>query len=373
MQYCPRCILPDTRPNIRFDADGNCNCGTAEKKRAIDWAQRLATLKRHIADIKGRAPRYDCVIPVSGGKDSTWQVIKALEFGLKPLCITWRTPARNQLGEQNLQNLIRLGVDHVDVSINPKIERAFMLAAFERHGSPAIPMHMAIFAIPVDFALRYGAPMIVWGENSAFEYGGDDPETLGSELNRAWLLKYGVTNGTTVDDWISNELPARDMNIYRWPSDEELRKAGVRALFLGQYIPWDPVMTFQEAAAHGFKTPEDGKPKTGYYAFADVDDDFIITIHHWLKWYKFGFTRVWDNLSIEIRNGRMKRDEAIAIVREAGDQTPMEEIDAFCAYVGITKARFFEIADRFRSPKVWSRRENVWCIEDFLIKDWAWT
>ena len=371
MRYCPRCVLPDTRPNIRFDDAGNCNCATSEKKQSIDWTQRMATLRRLAADIRGRAPRYDCIIPVSGGKDSTWQVIKALELGLKPLCITWRTPARNELGRANLENLIGLGVDHLDVSINPKIERAFTLAAYERHGSPAIPMHMAIFAIPVDHALRFNVPMIMWGENSAFEYGGDDHETLGMDLNRAWLLKYGVTNGTTAADWISNALPAREMQIYHWPSDEELRKAGVRAVFLGQYMQWDPVMTYREAAEHGFKAPE-GRPKTGYYAFADVDDDFIITIHHWLKWYKFGFTRTWDNLSLEIRNGRMTRNEAIEILRAAGDQTPTEEIDAFCRYVGITSARFFEIADKFRNPKVWTRRDNAWRIEDFLIKDWAW-
>ena len=372
MRYCPKCVLPDTRPNIRFDEAGNCNCATIEKKREIDWVQREATFRRLLSEIKGRSPRYDCIIPVSGGKDSTWQVIKALEYGLKPLCVTWRTPARNELGRANLENLIDLGVDHFDVSINPAIERAFTLKAFERHGSPATPMHMAIFAIPVDYALRYQVPIVLWGENSAFEYGGDDPATLGAELNRAWLLKYGVTNGTTAADWIGDDLPEREMRIYHWPTDAELRAGGVRAVFLGQYLQWDPIMTYREAAARGFRAPSDGKPKTGYYAFADVDDDFIITIHHWLKWYKFGFTRTWDNLSIEIRNGRMTRPQAIEILRQEGDQTPHEEIDAFCKYVGISRRRFFEIADTFRNPAVWKRRDGVWKIDDYLIKEWAW-
>lgn len=371
VRYCRNCILPETRPNIRFDDAGNCNCATGDKKRSIDWPSREANFRRLASDLKERAARYDCVIPVSGGKDSTWQVAKALEYGLKPLCVTWRTPARNELGRANLENLIRLGVDHVDISINPRIERAFTLAAFERLGSPAIPMHMAIFAIPVDFALRFQVPMVLWGENSAFEYGGDDPETLGVELNRAWLLKYGVTNGTTSQDWVSNELPPREMSIYHWPTDEELRSAGVRAVFLGQFFQWDPVMTYLEAKKVGFKALE-GKPKTGYYAFADVDDDFIITIHHWLKWHKFGFTRAWDNLSIEIRNGRLTREQAIEYLREAGEQTPHEEIEAFCQYTGITSARFFDIADKFRNPKVWTRRGGAWRIEDFLIDGWRW-
>lgn len=372
MRYCTKCILPDTRPNLRFDDAGNCNCATVEKKKAIDWLQREANFRRLLADIRGLGARYDCVIPVSGGKDSTWQVIKALEYGLNPLCVTWKTPARNELGAANLANLIGLGVDHLDVSINPKIERRFTLKAFERLGSPAIPMHMAIFAIPIDFALRFGAPIILWGENSAFEYGGDDPATLGTDLTRAWLMKYGVTNGTVAEDWIDDDLPAREMGIYHWPADEELRAAGIRATFLGQYLPWDPVKTYEEAAAHGFRALTD-KPKTGYYQFADVDDDFVITIHHWMKWYKFGFTRLWDNLSLEIRNGRLTRADAVEIVRSHGDETPEHEIDLFCAYVGITRARFFEIANRFRNPHVWVQKSGKWHVQDFLISDWTWT
>jgi N-acetyl sugar amidotransferase len=371
MRYCPVCILPDTRPNIRFDGAGYCNCATIEKKRTVDWAKRESALKHLLAGIKGRGRRYDCVIPVSGGKDSTWQVIKALEYGLKPLCVTWRTPARNDLGRANLNNLIRLGVDHFDVSINPHIERVFTFKAFERNGSPALPMHMAIFAIPMDAAIRYEVPLVLWGENSAFEYGGDDPETLGTDLNRAWLLRYGTTNGTTVDDWIEDDLPARDMAIYYWPTDAELRGSGIRAIFLGQYVQWDPVKTYEIASAHGF-VAHSGRPKTGFYEFADIDDDFIVTIHHWLKWYKFGFTRLWDNLSIEIRNGRMTRSQAVDVVRHHGEEKPDREIDLFCEYTRITRRRFFEISDRFRNPNIWKLRGNSWQIDDFLIKDWAW-
>jgi hypothetical protein len=112
---------------------------------------------------------------------------------------------------------------------------------------------------------------------------------------------------------------------------------------------------------------------TKFVAFADVDDEFLITIHHWMKWYKFGFTRLWDNLSLEIRNGRMSRDEAIAIVREAGDETPYEEIERFCDYVGITKERFVESAERFRNKEIWSQRDDgAWWLRDFLIDNWEW-
>ncbi len=120
LRYCQRCVLPNTRPNLRFDDVGNCNCATADKKREIDWQARERDFRDLVDRTKALNRSYDCVIPVSGGKDSTWQVIKCLDYGLRPLCVTWRTPARNALGQANLDNLISLGVDHLDFSINPQ-------------------------------------------------------------------------------------------------------------------------------------------------------------------------------------------------------------------------------------------------------------
>jgi hypothetical protein len=141
----------------------------------------------------GRAPAsacgYDCVIPVSGGKDSTWQVVKCLEYGLNPLAVTWKTPARTEVGAQNLANLVALGVDHIDYQINPKVERRFMLKALERFGSTAVPMHMALFSIPLTVAVRFEIPLVVWGENSALEYGGATNVRLPSQHHLAEKLR----------------------------------------------------------------------------------------------------------------------------------------------------------------------------------------
>jgi N-acetyl sugar amidotransferase len=324
-----------------------------------------------IEAVRAKNRPYDCVIPVSGGKDSTWQVVKCLERGLKPLCVTWKTPARSGLGSRNLGNLIALGVDHIDFSINPKVERRFTLMALERLGSPAIPMHMAMFAIPLKIARTFGIPLVIWGENSAYEYGGDDQSLTGPRLSRAWLLKYGVTNGTIAENWADNDLTLRDLEVYRWPTDQELANLEVMAVFLGHYFQWDPVCTYEVAKRHGFQALE-GHAKTGYYKFADVDDDFIITLHHWIKWYKFGFTRLWDNLSIEIRNGRMTRDEAIGVIRERGEERPEIEIDSFCAYTGINRDRFFQIVEKFRNPEIWSQEDGKWRIDGFLVEGWEW-
>lgn len=370
MQYCQKCVIPDSRPNIRFDAEGVCNaCRAADVKRKIDWQEREKNFRKLTEHYKRSGRGYDCLIPVSGGKDSIWQVVKCLEYGLKPLAVTWKTPARTPLGEHNLQQLVNLGVDHIDFQVSPEVEKKFLLEAFTRYGATGIPMHMAIFNIPLNFAVRMGISLMVWGENSAFEYGGTEEEWLGSRLDANWLKKYGVTHGTTAKDWVSEKLTEKELTPYFGPSAQDLEKNPVNAVFLGYYFEWDPVMSMTVAKAHGFKASD--APKTGYYDFADIDDDFI-SIHHYLKWYKFGMTRTFDNLSIEIRNGRLARENAVEILRERGDDTPHEDIEKFCAFTGITQKRFFEIAETFRNQNIWKKESGKWIIPGFLISDWSW-
>lgn len=371
MKYCVRCVLPDTRPNLALDAQGLCNaCRSHQTRAAIDWAARERAFADVAALAKSKSRGYDCLIPVSGGKDSHWQVLKCLEHGLNPLAVTWKTPARTALGQANLDNLVRLGVDHIDYQVNPLVERKFMYRSLVRYGDTAIPMHMALFAIPLGIAARFGIPLVVWGENSAFEYGEASQEHTGFRLDAAWLRTYGVTHGTVAADWVGDGLTAKELTPYCGPSDVELEAKGVSAVFLGYYFPWDPETTLAAAKAGGFRSREQG-PKTGYYDYADIDDDFI-SIHHFLKWYKFGFTRTFDNLSLEIRNGRMTREQAVAVIAGRGDETPHEDIDALCRFLGIDREHFFRVIEPFRNRDIWVRKDGVWKIEDFLIKDWNW-
>jgi len=372
MKYCTRCIIPSTRPNIAFDQSGVCDaCRNHGHRRDIRWTDREQAFREVVRNAKARSKGYDCLIPVSGGKDSHWQVIKCLEYGLNPLAVTWKTPGRTPVGQQNLDNLVSLGVDHVDYQINPSVERKFMYQALVRFGSTAIPMHMALFNIPLKIATRFEIPLVVWGENSAFEYGGTDDELKGFRLNKAWLDRYGVMHGTTASDWIAEDLTEKELTPYFGPSEEELEISGILAVFLGYYFPWDPETSFRVASAHGFSSRREG-PKTGYYDYADIDDDFV-SIHHYLKWYKFGFTRTYDNLSLEIRNGRITRERALEILKERGDETPWEDIAKFCDFVRISQEHFFEVAERFRNREIWVFEDGVWKIRDFIFSDWRCT
>jgi hypothetical protein len=179
-----------------------------------------------------------------------------------------------------------------------------------------------------------------------------------------------VTDNTTAADWIDADLSAQDLAPYFLPADEELEERQIKALFLGWYFRWDPQNSFRIASAHGFKARAEGA-RVGHLNYVNIDDDFI-AIHHHPKWHKYGITRTWDTLSIEIRMGRTTREQAIANLRAAGDETPWRDIERFCDYVGIAVPEYFEIVEGFRNPKIWTRRGDRWVIDGFLVDDFAW-
>lgn len=371
MKYCSKCVLPDTRPNLILDHEGVCNaCRAHAGKPDIDWSQRLADFQDLVSNVKAGSEGYDCVIPVSGGKDSTWQTLQCLNAGLRPLAVTWAPPLRTELGKRNLENLINLGVDHIDIRINPKFEKMFMLASYQKYGTTAIPMHMAIFSIPLIVAYRFNIPLIIYGENPAFEYGTGDNQLSGFELTEQWLKTHGVMAGTSAKDWVNEGFNERDLTMYQWPSSAELKKKEIKAIFLGYYLEWDPDQIQRIASSVGFYF-ESGGARTGFYDYADIDDRSI-SVHHYLKWYKFGFTRLFDNLSLEIRNSRMTRAQAIQIIREKGEQCPIDDIGLVCEFMGISVDDFFATAERFRNSAIWNRKSGQWKIDKFIISDWNW-
>ena len=154
------------------------------------------------------------------------------------------------------------------------------------------------------------------------------------------------------------------------PTDEELDQHNVKAIFLGYYFKWDVETSLNVAKEHGFEASN--APRTGIYNYADIDDDFI-SIHHWIKWYKFGITRSFDNLSLEIRSGRITRDQALEILKQRGQERPVADIRAFCKFTGISEDCFFEIVEGYRNPDIWYRDGNTWKIANFLIPEWKWS
>lgn len=371
MRFCSKCLIPDSRPAVTFDDEGVCYaCRSFAKRGEIDWDTRKQDFIALVEKVKNHPGPYNCMVPVSGGKDSTWQIVTCLEYGLKPLAFTQKVPLRTELGQRNLDNLVSLGVDHIDYQVDPRVESRFVRKAFFKYGAAGLPMHMAMYRMSLNVAYRFDIPLVVWGENSAIEYGSADSEISSFKMDSKWLKKYGVSHGTEPEDWISDDLSRRDLAPYLVPSDAEIDAKGMIVTFMAHFFPWSSRQSFEISSKHGFMNRPEG-PKVGYYDFADLDDD-IITVHHYLKYFKFGFTRAFDQLSLDIRNGILTRDEAIGKLRALGSQTPYEDIRNFCRFINITETEFFEVAEKYRNTAIWRKDGSIWKIDDYSVPDWDW-
>ena len=368
IKWCKRCILPNTRPNLFIQNNGLCSICSLKKEYKIDWDKRYKLLKNFTKKIKKFSKtNYDCIVPVSGGKDSYWQVLTALKLGLKPLAVTWKPSGRNTLGTENLNNLINLGIDHIDYVISPKIEASMMLKALKKFGSIGIPMHLSIFNITYKIAHSFNIPLIIWGENPSAEYGYKKISEVKKNPNYDYFMQHNIIKNTKPNIWKDKFLTSKDLNGYYFFSKQ---KKKIQSIFLGDYIQWDPKKIYKEVKKAGFK--ESNSAKTGYYNFADLDDDFI-SIHHYLKWYKFGFTRLFDNLSIEIRNKRISREKALKIIFRNKAKRPEKDIKKFCKFTNISIKEFNKILEKFRNRSIWKKnKKGKWFIKNFISNQYSW-
>lgn len=370
MRYCKLCVMPTTRPKLELNKEGICSaCIVAkEKKEEVDWKKREKEFKEILDKFRSKdKTKYDCIIPVSGGKDSIYQVhiIKNI-YNMNPLCVTFRTDARTFLGEKNIQALRDMGVDHIDFTPNPIGFRKLRKKCFFEEGDSSIPDHLAIWSIPPRIAIKFNIPLVIWGENPDIEYGAPEDERDVSKLTRKWLDKQNILKGKKAENWVDNNITLNEIQSLIYPSEEKLDKIGYTPIFLGYYLKWDAKKNVEIAKKYGFKTRKEG-PVVGIYDYADLDCMYIV-IHHYFKYLKFGFGSTSDHVSNEIRKGRMTREEGIKLVKEKdGTPPPDEYIEHFCKHVGITKEQFWETADKFRDKDIWRKNEKgEWYLEEWI-------
>lgn len=373
MRYCKECVQPETRPGIFLDDQGICSAciGHREKIEKIDWEERKGELGKLLAKFRRKGGcYYDCIVGVSGGKDSTYQVhvLKNI-FNMHPLCVTYKTPLRTDLGQANLDNMVRtLKVDLIELTVSPSTEKKFIYKAIEEVGDCAIPEHLGIFAFTLRMAINFRIPLVVWGENPQLEYGGTEEERKNPYLNRNWLMRHGLLQKRMAEDWIREDLSAEELVPFMIPSDEEFANAKICSTFLGHYLKWDPVENAKIAMDLGFKARVEG-PVMGLYDFSDVDCK-LITWHHYPKWLKFGMTRTFDNVAVEIRNGRMTRAEGIEwIRRNKDDMPPKDHLDSLCSFLGITQETLMHLLEKFRNTEIWKKdKDGNWYIPGFITE-----
>lgn len=369
LKYCARCVMPDTKPDLHIDAEGVCNaCRSYERRKEVDWDLRFQELLGVLE--KYRSPgnlHWDCIVPVSGGKDSTYQVLRVLQLGLNPLCVTSTTCDLTAIGRRNLENLKRLGVDHVDFSPNPLIRAKLNRIGLRQVGDISWPEHVSIFTIPVRAAVQFKVPLIIWGENSQNEYGGPAAAAEFNVLNRRWLEEFGGLLGLRVSDLVGMEgIEAKHLLAYVYPEDEDLARVGVTGLFLGHYIPWDGLSNALIAQANGFETY--GRTVEGSMVDYENLDNHQTGIHDYFKFLKFGFGRATDLACMHIRRGRLSRQDGLDAVRRLDGTFPWQylgkPLDAILKPLDLDVEEFIGICDRFTNKKIFKRDASGALVKD---------
>lgn len=363
--------MPFGKPDLTFDDEGVCDaCRSAERKNLIDWDARASEFIKLVAKYKAIAEElgspYDCIIPVSGGKDSTFQTLVCLEYGLKPLLVSFEPTMATELGKKNLKNnnAILDGCDLIQFRKNPHPYRKMARIAFETVGDHDWINHVGIFTVPVHFAITYKVPLLIWGENCQEEYGGPNEEARRTqELDANWLQEFGGLLGLRVQDMIDDHgFDKRDLSPYIYPEEEDLLLYGIKTqykitgLYLGSFFKWDAFNQVKEIKQHGWRDKEN--PVTGTYRTYENLDCELVSFHDYLKYVKFGFCRTTDHACIDIRNGRLTRDEAIDLARKFDGRYPLRHEAAFCSYLGMNKDEVRKVIDSFTNTEIFETYED---------------
>ena len=364
MKYCANCVMPDTKPGVVLDERGFCNaCRTKEIKESLDWDERFKQLETLVAEIKAKNyPFYDCIVPVSGGKDSWFQAMMLAErFGLKVLCVTLASHLPTTEGIENLNNMIKdLNVDHMKITIKPSVFRNIRRKCFLEQGEPNWAEHCAMFSSVINTALIYEVPLVVWGEDIAFEFGGlqrQESKPSAIAINKSDLIKE-----KTVSDWLGTDISDRDVFFYKYPDYDKLKNANVNSIYLGHFLHWYGRKNYEIVKERGFTGRRAG-PLSGNYLNYDNIDEKLCEINIWFKYLKFGFWRATDQCCYDIWNNRMTRNEAVEIVNRLSDEFPKEYFQDFLRFHKISEEEFWETVDKFRNSDVWEMKKGEWVLK----------
>lgn len=374
LRRCTRCVLPETHESVIFDKEGVCNvCRNSEVKKTIDWKAREKELHELVEQYRGKGV-YDCIIPFSGGKDSTytlWYVVERLK--LKPLVVSFDHGFyRPRTVENNEKTQRTLGVDFLKFRSDWKVVRLLMKEALKRKGDFDWHAHAGSFAYPMQIAVKHKIPLLFWGEPSAeytayYNYN-DTEEVDERRFNR--FVNLGIT-AEDMQGFLKDKVTARDLDPYRYPALQDLKALNVRSVCLGSYIPWDVKKNSDIISKKiGWQGDHvEGVPPKYYYEKIEYQ---LQGPRDYLKFIKRGYARTTHLCSIDIRNGRMTRGEAAKLIRKYEGKRP-PSLDYILKIIGITEKEWRKIAVSHTVPPYkhdFSKEKNDKMLWDMKLWDW---
>lgn len=362
MKYCKKCVMPDTKPYIIFDEEGVCTaCRAHEKKRdalkGINWEERKAEFDVLInGTITQKAPFYDVVVPVSGGKDSITQVHRLLPYKMRMLAVNVDYGIKTEIGRHNLDLIPNvMGANLIIYRPQQDLHKRLIRIGLEDFGDPDLLSHTLLHAYPLWVALKFQVPLVLLGENSAFEYSGGGTG-IENKMTKEWFTHYAANNGRDAK-YISKKynISYDLLKFYDYP--DELDDSMTKALFSSHFFYWDSEEHLKIAKAYGFKALESNSEGT-YRNYVGIDEK-INRLHQYLKVLKFGYGRATDHACEDIRNGRITKEEAEKLVSIYDLQLLSDEyIDEYTEYLGYERSEFVSILEKYRNMKIWSMDKN---------------
>jgi len=351
--------MPDTRPGITFNSEGVCSaCQSHENRKNTDYNKRFEELKDLCNKYRGRngVNGYDCMIAVSGGKDSHFQVYIFKEIlGMNPLLVTVEDnfPMTNA-GIHNIKNISEVfGCDIISMKPNIKAQKILMKYTFEKYGKPTYFIDRYIYTYPLHMAVKFNIPLLIYGENVAYEYGGNNAIETYSAKDQ---INNGVASGIPTEELLIEGVTLKDLNFFEPPKQDDLDR--LYPIYLSYFVEWNSFKNYTIAKRHGFHDLTHEWNRTHHIEQFDQVDSRAYLVHAWLKYPKFGHASATDYAARMVRYGMITREKAFELVKKHDHALDPLSVRDFCDFLGYTEKQFWGIVDKLYNTEIFYEDKN---------------
>ncbi len=361
MKICTRCLYTEYHPlNITFDEFGVCSgCEVHEEKDILDWSERGLKLKKILEGYRNKSGNnYDCIIPVSGARDSYFIVhtVKNV-YGMNPLLVTYNKQYNTDVGIRNLAYLrILFDCDIMTLTVSPDTVKKITRASMRKLGSIYWHCLAGQTVYPVQVAVKFKIPLIIWGAHQGIDQVGMFSHLDEVEMTRKYRKEHDLM-GYEAEDFIDefDGIKEEDIVQYKYPDDKEIERIGVRGIYLNNYVRWDTKAQHEKMIdMYGYES----YPQTRTFdTYNDVDCFNYSDVHDYIKYAKHGYGKVTDHVCREIRLRRMTREDGISLIKKYSERPP-KNLPLFLSWIGMTQNSFHFIIDQHRGKRIWKRNDN---------------